>query len=102
MASFASIVARGVSRVYARFGEPATYTNKLGDYVPVVVVVERNLIQYGQIAAVMGKTAIVNIMRTDLAAVPRRGDSFTLTGGEVLTVDSILSSDSIEHKVVAS
>lgn len=102
MTSFASIVSKGVSRVYARFGEPATYTDKTGAARPVSVVVERNLTQYGQVASVQGKTAIVNVRLSELAGPPRRSETFTLASGEVLTVDSVLSSDDIEHKAVAS
>ena len=102
MTSFASIVAGGVKRVYARFGEAATYTSKTGATTPVTVVVERNLAQYGQVATVMGKTAVVNVLKSELAVVPRRSETFTLEGGEVLTVDTILSSDEIEHKVVTA
>ena len=103
MTSFASIVAGGVNRVYARFGEPATYTDRLGTARPVTVVVERNLAQYGQVAAVQGKSIVVNVRLSDLPTPPRRTETFTLTDtGEVLTVDSVLSSDAIEHKAVAA
>ena len=102
MTSFASIVAGGVNRVYARFGEPATYTDRLGTARPVTVVVERNLAQYGQVAAVQGKSIVVNVRLIDLPTPPRRSERFTLATGEVLTVDSVLSSDAIEHKAVAA
>ena len=88
--------------MYARFGEAATHTSKTGATTPVTVVVERNLAQYGQVASVMGKTAVVNVRKSELAVVPRRSETFTLAGGEVLTVDTILSGDEIEHKVVAA
>lgn len=102
MASFASIVASGVGRVYARFGEQAIYADKLGEYQSVRVVVERNLTQYGQVAAVQGKAAVLNVRLSDLPTPPRRNETFTLDSGQVFTVDSVLSSDDIEHKVVAS
>ena len=102
MASFASIVAGGVNRVYARFGEPAAYTDRLGTARPVTVVVERNLAQYGQVAAVQGKSIVVNVRLIDLPTPPRRTETFVLATGEVLTVDSVLSSDAIEHKAVAA
>lgn len=102
MTSFASIVAGGVNRVYARFGEPATYTDRLGAARPVTVVVERNLAQYGQVAAVQGKSIVVNVRLIDLPTPPRRTETFVLATGEVLTVDSVLSSDAIEHKAVAA
>lgn len=102
MTSFASIIAKGTNRVYVRFGEAATYTDKLGASLPVTVVVEHNLTQYGQVAAVQGKTAVINVRLSELANAPRRGETFTLATGEALTVDSVLSSDGIEHKAVAS
>lgn len=102
MTSFAAMIARGIDRVYAHFGEPATYTSKAGTTLPVVVVVERNLVQYGQVAAVMGKSAVVNVRLSELLIAPRRGETFTLSSGEVLTVDSLMTSDGIEHKAVAA
>lgn len=102
MTSFASLIARGTDRVYARFGEPATYTDKLGASLPVVVVVERNLTQYGQVASVQGKTAVINVRVSEVASTPRRGDSFALASGEVLVVESLMLSDGIEHKMVAA
>ena len=102
MPSFASLIARGIDRVYARFGEPATYTDKLGASTAVVVVVERNLTQYGQVAAVMGKSAVVNVRLSELPTAPRRTETFTLSTGEVLTVDSLMAGDNIEHKAVAA
>ena len=102
MTSFAPLIARGVNRVYARFGEAATYTDKLGASLAVTVVVERNLTQYGQVASVQGKTAVVNVRLSELPVAPRRTETFTLASGEVLTVDSVMSSDDIEHKAVAA
>lgn len=96
------MVARGVGRVYARFGEPAMHTDRLGVSRPVTVTVERNLAQYGQVAAVQGKSIVVGVRLSELPAKPRRGELFTLASGEVLTVDSLLSSDGIEHKAVAA
>lgn len=101
-ASFARIVASGVDRVYARFGELATYTDRLGAQRAVTVVVERNLAQYGQVAAVQGKSIVLNVRTSDLPQPPRRTETFTLASGEVLTVDSVMSSDGIEHKAVAA
>lgn len=102
MTSFASIIERGTNRVYARFGQTAIYHDKLGASMPVVVVVERNLAQYGQIAAVQGKSIVINVRASDLPTAPRRTEIFILESGEVLTVDALLSSDGVEHKVVAA
>ncbi len=101
-ASFDTMLARGVGRVYARFGEPAMHTDTQGVSRPVTVVVERSLAQYGQVAAVQGKSAVLNVRLSELPNRPRRGETFTLASGEALTVDSVLSSDGIEHKVVAA
>lgn len=102
MASFAPLIARGTDRVYDRFGEAATYTDKLGADLAVTVMVERNLEQYGNAAAVQGKSIIVNVRVSEVPTAPRRTETFTLASGEELTVDSVLSSDGIEHKVVAA
>ena len=91
-----------VDRVYATDGHAATYTHKSGKTLLVVVLVERNLAQYGQVAAVMGKSAVVNVRLSDLLIAPRRGETFTLASGEVLTIDSLLTSDGTEHKAVAA
>lgn len=102
MASFDTMLARGVGRVYARFGEPALHTDQQGISRPVTVLVERSLAQYGQVAAVQGKSVVLNVRVSELPTRPRRGDLFTLASGETLTVDSVLSSDGIEHKAVAA
>jgi hypothetical protein len=50
----------------------------------------------------MGKSAIINVRLSELPTAPRRIETFTLASGEVLTVDSLLASDGVEHKVVAA
>lgn len=101
MTSFAPLVARGVDRIYARFGEPATFTDKQGASTAVTVTVERNLAQYGQTAAVQGKSIVVGVRVSELEDKPRRDETFELASGELLTVSALLSSDGIEHKAVA-
>lgn len=102
MTSFNTMIARGVDRVYARFGELALHTDRHSISRPMTVTVERNLAQYGQVAAVQGKSIVLGVRVVDLPQPPRRGESFTLESGEMLVVDSVLSSDGIEHKVVAA
>ena len=51
----------------------------------------------------VAKNIIVNVRLSDLPTPPRRTETFTLTDtGEVLTVDSVMGSDAIEHKAVAA
>lgn len=99
--TFADALSRATDRVYARAGVAATYQDRDAVNTPCTVLVERDLQRYGDVAQVNARTAVVAVRRTDVAAAPRRGERFTLTGGEVLTVDSLQASDELEHKVFA-
>ena len=100
MSVFASALSRATDRVYAGFGEAATYTDRNGAQTPCTVLVESDLTRYGETAQVNIKTAVLSVRLTDVAAAPRRGERFTLTGaGTVYTVDSLQASDALEHKV---
>ena len=99
MSVFASALSRATDRVYAGFGEAATYTDRNGAHTPCTVLVEQDLTRYGETAQVNIKTAVLSVRLTHLAAAPRRGERFTLTAGTVYTVDSLQASDTLEHKV---
>ena len=89
--------------VYRRFGEPATHTDRLAVATPCTVLVERDLSQYGEVAVVNKRTAVVQVRTTELAGAPRSGDTFTLAGnGQVLVVDSLQGSDEFEHRAFAA
>ena len=100
MSVFASALLRATDRVYAGFGEAATHTDRNGVHTPCTVLVETDLTRYGETAQVNIKTAVLSVRLAQVAAAPRRGDTFTLTvSGTAYKVDSLQASDALEHKV---
>lgn len=103
MTVFKSALTRATGRLYAAMGEPATYTDRNGVITPCTVLVERDLTRYGDVAQVNTRTAVVGVRVAEVAAAPRRGERFTLSeSGQVLTIDSLQVSDTLEHKVFAA
>lgn len=89
-----------LSPFYALDGQNATYTPRSGTPVLCTVLVETDLSKYGQTAAVNVATAIISVRLSEVLEAPRRGDTFAMTtGGKVYKVDSLQSSDALEHKV---
>ena len=103
MSVFKTALLRATGRLYAAMGEAATHTDRDGVATPCTVLVERDLTRYGEAASVNARTAVVGVQVSELAAAPRRGERYTLTAsGQVLTVDSLQTSDELEHKVFAA
>ena len=100
MSVFASALLRATDRVYTGFGEAATHTDRNGAHTPCTVLVETDLTRYGETAQVNIKTAVLSVRLTHLAAAPRAGEVFTITAsGKAYRVDSLQSTDALEHKV---
>ena len=97
-----AIMSAATDSIYMLFGEAATYTPKGGTAVACTVLVEHDLTQYGETARVQGKSAVIGVRTSQVPIQPRRGDVFAVTGGKSYAVDSMLSSDPIEHKAVAA
>lgn len=103
MSVFKSALTRATSRLYATMGDAATYTDRNGVHTPCTVLVERDLTRYGEAASINTRTAVIGVQVLEVAAAPRRGERFTLTGsGQVLVIDSLQVSDELEHKVFAA
>lgn len=93
-------MSRATDRVYARYGDAATYTDRDAVAVPCTVLVDRDLDRYGAVAVVNQRTAVVQVRVSEVAEPPRRGETFTLTeSGQVLRVDSLQGSDEFEQRV---
>lgn len=94
----------GTNTVYRTFGVAAGYLPKdaKGAALPVTVLVERDLTRFGEVARINARTALVSVRKSEVAEVPRRGDSFSLADGETLLVDSLQGSDEFEHRVFAA
>lgn len=103
-AAFDSFAARAMERSYALFGLAATYTDRDAVATPCTVLVQRDLTRNGDAAAAVAqRTALVEVRVSEVPAVPRRSDTFTLTAsGDVLTVDSLHSTTEFVHRVLAS
>lgn len=100
--NFATAISRATDRVYTLAGVAAVYRDRDGVETPCTVMVERDLARYGEVAQVNARTAVVAVRRSEVSGAPRNGERFTLTGGEVLTVDSLQASDELEHRVFAA
>lgn len=91
---------------YAFFGDGALYAARGGAGVPVRVLIDGNLSQYGEVARVAGKTVVVSLRVSEVPDLPRSGDTVSVTSGpyqgRALRVDSVLESDALEHKVLAA
>jgi len=87
--------------VYARFAQPAVYTDGDGEVRSASVVVKHDLRQYGDIANVSSASAVLHVRASEVQARPRRDDMFTLTSGGTYYVDRVLLSDGYEHRCLA-
>ena len=99
MSVFSQALSRTTDRVYAGFGEGAIYTDRNAVQTPCTVLVEQDLSRYGETAQVNVKTAVLSVRLSELAAAPRRGETFAITGGVTYTVDSLQATNTLEHKV---
>ena len=89
---------RATDRVYLAFGKAATYTDRNGVTTPCTVLEEQDLSRYGETAQVNVKTAVLSVRVAEVAAAPRSGETFAVTGGSTYRVDSLQGTDVLEHK----
>jgi hypothetical protein len=99
MGTMTAALGRATDRVYSAFGKPATYTDRLGTITPCTVLEEQDLSRYGETAQVNVKTAVLSVRVADVAAAPRSGETFAVTDGATYRVDSLQSTDAMEHMV---
>jgi len=100
MGTMTDALSRATDRVYSAFGLAAVYTDRNGVNTPCTVMVDQDLSRYGEAAQVNVKTAVLSVRLSEVAGAPRRTERFTLSvAGTVYTVDSLQSSDELEHKV---
>jgi hypothetical protein len=57
------------------------------------------LSRYGETAQVNVKTAVLSVRAAEIAAAPRSGETFAVNDGATYRVESLQSTDAIEHKV---
>jgi hypothetical protein len=75
------------SAVFTTFGQAAIHTRGSVE-TPCTVVVDYNLIQFGDQINVSNASAIVTVRQSEIADKPRRGDKYTLENSQVLRVDA--------------
>ena len=102
MSLAAESIATLTDRVYEVFGVAAVYTDREGAALEVTVVVDRQVSRYGEVAQVHGKTAVLCVRTSEVAGAPRKGETFAVTGGQTFTVDSLVSADEFEHRVLVA
>ena len=101
-AAAAASLSAMVDSVYATFGVGATYLDRDGASVDLTVVVDRNLGNYGEVAQVSTRQAVLCVRTSELSGGPRRGESFTTVDGDVFVVDSLVQADELEHRVLVA
>jgi hypothetical protein len=89
----------GVDALYEVGGVDAVYTDKNGNTSNVVVIVDYNISEYGDIASVNKAEAAVSVRLSDVADRPLRGETFTIDG-TTYRVDNVTLSDELEHTVL--
>lgn len=90
-----------IDEVYSALGDAAIYTDRNGATQSVLAIVEFDLQQFGNVADIGGKTAVVSVRVSEMADKPRRGDTYTV-GDTVYTVDSIPYADELEHRALVA
>ena len=99
--TFQSDLSTGIDDVYALAGIAATYTDRDSTATSVTALVEYDLQQWGTVAEIAGKTAVVSVRVSEMPHPPRRGESYTI-GGTAYVVDSVLLSDELEHRTLVA
>lgn len=70
---------------------------------PVTVIVDYDLNQWGDVAEIYGKSAVITVRVSDVAEPPRQRDTFEIAETErVFIVDRVLLSDDVEHTVLVT
>lgn len=91
----------GINRIYATGGVAATYTDRNDAETQATVLIDYDLSNYGDVAEIAQATATVSVRASEVAQLPRRGDTFNV-GGTVFVVGGSLQSDELEHSVLVS
>lgn len=99
--TFQSDLNTGIDEVYALAAIAATYTDRDSATTAVTALVEYDLQQWGNVAEIAGKTAVVSVRVSEMAYPPRRGETYTIDG-TVYVVDSILRADELEHAALVA
>ena len=89
----------GIDDIYAVAGVLSTYTDGDGSALSLTVIVDHNLQQYGDSAEVQRATAALSVRVSEVALPPRKNETF-LINSTTYTVDSVISSDDLEHTVL--
>lgn len=95
-----------IDEVYDALGVPATYTDRDGATQCVTAIVEYDLQQFGTVADISGKTAVISVRVSEMAEKPRRGETYTVKEDgcteTVYTVDSTPYADELEHRALVA
>ena len=101
MSAFASAMLDGLAAIYGRLGDPAVFTDRDSVRRDCTVIVQHDLGSYGDVANVGSRSVIISVRASELESAPRRRETFTV-GCAQYVVDSLISSDSREHRVLAA
>ena len=73
--------------VFGTFGVSAVHTRAAVN-TPCTVVIDYNLVQFGDQINVNNASALVHVRQSEIASKPKRGDYYTLENSQVLRVDA--------------
>lgn len=99
--TLADSLTRAINTIYSdRNTVPCVYTNRDGVTQTVRAIPEYDLTTYGDTLEVSGKTAIIGVRASEMAA-PRNGETYTIDG-TVYRIDSLVASDELEHRALVA
>lgn len=92
--------------LYEYAGIECIYTDRNGDTTTVTAIIDYSLQEYGTVADVSGKIAVISVRISELADRPRRGETYTIYPNQsneaTYTVDSIVRADELEHAALVA
>lgn len=102
--TFQSDQSHCADQIYTFAGVPAVFRERDGTRdCRVTVVITYDLNQWGDVAEIAGKSAVISVRKSEVELTPRRGSTFTLNNGDdVYLVDQAIVSDDLEHTLLVT
>ena len=103
MTAFSEAMGRGLLGLYRKMGEPGRHTASDGYCTDCLMIVDRDMSVYGEIAEINAQSVVISICRSELFTKPQRGELIELDNGcETFRVDRLISSDELEYRFIAA
>ena len=103
MSKFAARMVAGLSSIYDRLGDQATFQNRAAESTGCTIIVVQELNDYGDTPAVSAESVLIRVRCSELSARPLRDEVFTVdeSGDTYTVVRTLQASDEFEHMVLA-